>query len=282
MLGNQPPIEMCLVSPYDVTARVGTKRETTWYGYKVHLTETCDDETPHLITDVHTTHATEPDVTQTDMIHQSLARDQRLPAEHIVDAGYMSSTTLVRSRQHYAIDMIGPMRPDVSWQSRKSTGFDFSQFTVDWHTHTVMCPQGKTSWQWREGVGPNGKPHIQAHFRPIDCQPCPVRLQCTHSKKARQVTFPPQPEYLALQAARLRQTTPEFKERYARRAGVEGTLSQAVFALGMRRTRYRGLPKVHLQHVLTAAALNLMRVVDWLAGRPRAKTHRSPFAALVA
>lgn len=281
-LGNEPAIDQCIVSPYDLTARAGVKRETTWYGYKVHLTECCDEDSPHLITNVHTTHAAEPDVTRTPVIHQALAEHNRLPSEHIVDAGYMASTTLVTSRDDYRIDLLGPMRPDVSWQARSGTGYDFSQFTINWESHTVTCPQGKTSWRWHDGIGPNGKPHIQTQFRRVDCQACPARALCTRNKKARQVTFPPQRECQALQTARQRQETQDFKNRYASRAGVEGTLSQAVFALGMRRTRYRGLPKVHLQHVLTAAAMNLLRVLHWLAGQPRSTTQRSAFAVLVA
>lgn len=282
VVGNLPPVEQCLISPYDLTARAGTKRQTTWLGYKVHLTETCDEAQPHLITHVETTHATEPDVTQTEVIHQAFARDNRLPDEHIVDAGYMSSIQLVTSQDTYGINLLGPMRPDVSWQAHANQGFDFSHFTINWDDHTVTCPQGHTSWHWRKGIGPNGKPHIQTHFRRIDCQPCPTRTLCTRGKKGRQVTFPSQRECLALQAARQRQTTQQFKDRYAKRAGVEGTIAQAVFVLGMRRTRYRGLAKVHLQHVLTATAINLMRVVDWLDGKPRAQTPCSAFAALVA
>jgi transposase len=41
---------------------------------------------------------------------------------------------------------------------------------------------------------------------------------------------------------------------------VEGTISQAVRAFGLRRTRYIGLAKTHLQHVLTAIAFNLARL----------------------
>ena len=85
-----------------------------------------------------------------------------------------------------------------------------------------------------------------------------------------------------MQAAREREQTDEFKEAYKKRAGVEGTISQAVGVLGMRRTRYRGLGKVHLQHLLTAAAMNLMRVVDWLNGKKRATTRLSAFARLAA
>jgi transposase len=72
-----------------------------------------------------------------------------------------------------------------------------------------------------------------------------------------------------------------FKALYKSRAGVEGTISQAVFALGMRRTRYRGLRKTHLQHIATATAMNLQRLVDWLWEVPRSRTYQSPFARLL-
>lgn len=70
------------------------------------------------------------------------------------------------------------------------------------------------------------------------------------------------------------------RELYALRAGVEGTISQGVRALGLRRARYRGLARVHLQHVATAAAMNIDRVTNFLAGRPVERTRRSRFAAL--
>jgi hypothetical protein len=72
-----------------------------------------------------------------------------------------------------------------------------------------------------------------------------------------------------------------FKELYKRRAGIEGTMSQAAFALGMRRTRSRGIKKTHLHHIATATAINLQRCVDWLWEVPRSKTYKSPFARLV-
>ena len=67
---------------------------------------------------------------------------------------------------------------------------------------------------------------------------------------------------------------------YKRRAGVEGTLSQGVRAFDLRRTRYRGLDKAHLQHVAIAAAINVDRLVAWFDGQPRAQTRTSRFAAL--
>lgn len=97
-----------------------------------------------------------------------------------------------------------------------------------------------------------------------------------------QLTLHPQEQHLALESARQRQKTKEFQESYATRAGVEGTVSQAAFALDMRRTRYRGLAKTHLQHIATAVAINLRRYVDWSSDRPRSKTRISHFAALAA
>jgi IS5 family transposase len=82
--------------------------------------------------------------------------------------------------------------------------------------------------------------------------------------------------------ARSRLTTAEGRRLYARRAGIEGTISQGVRAFGLRRARYRGLAKTHLQHVATAAALNLGRLGTWLRAAPRATTRTSRFAALAA
>jgi transposase len=84
-----------------------------------------------------------------------------------------------------------------------------------------------------------------------------------------------QAEYEAIKAAREQHASPEGQQRYKRRAGVEGTISQGVRALGLRRTRYRGLTKTHLQNIAVAAALNIDRIVNWLNAVPRAKTRVS-------
>jgi transposase len=90
----------------------------------------------------------------------------------------------------------------------------------------------------------------------------------------------PQAQPEALQQARQYQTTPEFQARYRVRAGVEGTLAQGTGAFGLRRSRYIGQAKTHLQHLLTAVALNLARFVVWVQGVPLAPTRTSAFAAL--
>lgn len=77
-----------------------------------------------------------------------------------------------------------------------------------------------------------------------------------------------------------RETTQDFKILYAMRAGVEGTISQGVRTMGLRRSRYIGQERTHLQHVATAAAITIVRLIRWLGGVPHAKTRQSPFAQL--
>lgn len=81
---------------------------------------------------------------------------------------------------------------------------------------------------------------------------------------------------------RERMTSEEGRELYKVRAGVEGTISQAVRSSGLRQARYRGLNKVHLQHVATAAAVNVARLGAWWEGRLHAPTCISRFARLAA
>jgi len=113
-----PPSAVLIQSPHDPDARYSTKRDTHWVGYKAHLTETCDADTPSLITDVQTTLATTADVTMLPQVQEDLAWRDRLPAEHIVDAGYVDAERLVTSRDRYDVDVVGPAPGDQSWQAR--------------------------------------------------------------------------------------------------------------------------------------------------------------------
>ena len=278
---NFPPSALMIASPYDLEVRYSQKRSTEWRGYKVHLTETCEPDRPNLITHVETTLATEQDVTALGGIHDGLAERGLLPSEHLADGAYLSSDVLATSRERYGVEMVGPMRVDASWQALDEEAFDLAQFEIDWETEQVRCPMGQRSYKWSPSRGPRGKPTIQVNFSKRECAACQARPRCTRSKHGpRSLTLHPKSQHLALETARERQHTKEFKEQYKARAGVEGTISEAVFALGMRRTRYRGRAKTHLQHVATAAAINLKRALSWLSGEPKSGTYRSHFVRL--
>jgi len=274
-------------SPYDIDARFRSKHATRWTGYMIHLTETCDENMPRLVVNTDTTPANMHEAERTASIHDALAAGGLAPSEHLVDSAYVSAGHLVTARTHHGIDLVGPGRPNVSWQSRSGgDAFTLADFTVDWDRKVARCPEGKESGLWISSTKHRGQGSIiHVQFRAADCRACPSRARCTRARskyQGRVLAVMPQPEHEALAAARAREDTAEGKRLYAQRNGVEGTLSQAVRAFGLRQARYRGLTKTGLQGVATAAALNLDRIAAWFAGRPLAPTRTSRFAALAA
>ena len=276
-----PPATEGIESPYDADARYRHKRDTSWTGYMVHVSETCESTAPHLLTHIHTTAATVHEAQCTTPIQQALIEKEVPPREHFVDAAYVSAELLVHSRDEQGITLRGPTRPSQGWQMQVAGAYTIEQFTVDWERQQVCCPQGKWAASWHERVEQDGSPYIIASFSRQDCHACPARPLCTQAQQqGRRLRLPPQDQYEALTAARAWYAREEGSQSYKQRAGVEGTLSQGVRAFGLRRSRYWGLAKTHLQHVAIAAAINIDRIVAWLDERPRAKTRTSRFAAL--
>ncbi len=273
------PAEL-LASPYDPDARYSTKRSVEWVGYKVHFTETCDPATPHLIVNVETTPATTPDDHMVAVVHASLAARHRLPAEHLVDKGYTAAQVLLDGQRDYHVAIVGPVADDPSWQARAGEGFAKADFQVDWDRQVVTCPAGHQSSSWLPKTTVPGVV-VEARFSAKDCTPCPHRARCTRSKKEpRIIGLQARDQHEALQTTREVQTTEAFRRQYAARAGVESTHEQAIRRCGLRQCRYIGLAKTHLQHIVTAVAIDLIRVGEWLAGTPIAPTRCSRFAAL--
>lgn len=279
---NIPPAALRISSPYDSDARYAHKRSTTWMGYKVHVTETCEDELPHIITNVQTDDAVLNDNHALPQIHRQLAQRELLPNTHLVDAGYIDAQLLLESQREYGIDLVGPAQSNGRWQQVQGTGFDIGHFQIDWDGQTATCPQGKQSSSWRPGVDGRGNAVINVVFAKAQCSQCPSLSLCTTAKsKRRSINLRPRELHATLQTARQRAKTPAFKEEHKKRAGIEGTISQGVRAFGLRRSRYLGKAKTYLQHLATAAAINLERVADWLAGVARERTRRSAFARVM-
>jgi transposase len=264
-----------IVSPYDTDARRAQKRDTVWCGYKVHVTETCDAELPEVIVQVKTTLAPRPDVKETLGLQRDLEQRQLLPAEHLLDGGYLESEVLVK--QPPGLHLVGPVPADTSWQAHEGKGYDVAHFQIDWQGRTARCPQGQLSQSWRER--PEREGQIQVSFAAATCRACPVRTECTKGEH-RELQLQPQAQTEALQQQRAEQQTREFRQRYALRSGVEATISQAVRRLPMRQSRYGGIAKVQLQEVVTATALNCLRLYAFAQGVPRGITWVSHLARL--
>ena len=267
----------------EVAARYCTKRGTAWVGYKVHLTETCEDAQPPLITGVMTTPATTPDCAIGPRIQGALAARHLLPSLHLLDGGYVDAEWLVTAQTVHQVHVVGPPFGSYSHPRRAGQGYALSAFVIDWEAHQAHCPHGQTSRRWTPGRDVSGDAVVRIRVHAATCRACPVRQACPQAKEAlRPRTVRPQAYHEALQAARQRPETAECTAQYAQRAGMEGTQSQAIRRCGVRQCRYIGHAKTRLQHRLTAPALNWVRVAAWLEDIPRATTRRSAFATRAA
>ena len=146
---------------------------------------------------------------QTQPIHQALATKVLLPSEHIVDAGYVDGNLLITSHKKHGVELIGPVRPNVSWQAKISGGYDISQFSVNWKTRKVICPQGKKSINWCPSFDAWGNAVINVKFSRTACRLCPERALCTHAKTA--------PRHLTLRSL-VRTSSPPSNPTTARNA----------------------------------------------------------------
>lgn len=297
-----PPAHLRLGSPYDTDARWGGKKvgdqDVYWWGYKVHVSETCDDprlqaadedsgmpaapavEELHVITNVATTHGGVIDNTMTGPIHDALAAKGLTPARHYLDAGYPSAAHLVTARREHGITIVAPMRADISAQARSGAGFARTDFHIDFQARTATCPRGATSTTWTECVQ-KGTDKIVITFAPADCRPCPSRTDCTRSaRQRRQITIGTRETHTAQLAARAAEADTDWQQDYKRRAGIEGTINQIGDIAGIRRARYRGLAKTHADHIAAATAINLIRWHAWAHNRLQGRTRTSHLTRL--
>jgi hypothetical protein len=227
------------------------------------------DTRPDIITNVSTTDATVPDAKMTAPIHDALAAKGLLPGEHYVDSGYPSAALVVDSLRKYRIVLVSPLLADHSRQAKAAAGYDRASFTIDFGNQQATCPQGQSS-SWWSPASQRGT----AAIRPRSVHP----LDLTALRP--QLTVPPAEVHQAQLSARAAQNTKDWQARYAIRAGVEGTIRQGVAACGMRRARYRGLPKTRLEHVYSAVALNLIRLDAHWNDHPLDRTRTSHLARL--
>jgi transposase len=273
--GSIPPPALRLHSPYAPQVRYASKREIHWLGYKVHLSETCEADSPRLITQVHTSFATVPDVKATEPIQQSLIARHLAPAQHFVDGGYVSGDVAIASQLERGIELCGPLRVDASWQGLAGQGFAVADFQLDWDKQVAVCPKGHKSAKWESKTTGQGVAWVQVSFDRSVCQACEGQAFCTKQKQSgRLLQLRPREQHQVLEQARIKQAQSDYQVLLNQRAGIEATLSQAVRAFELRRTRYFGLDKTHLQHLLTAVGLNLWE------GRSPITKRLSPLAKL--
>jgi transposase len=277
------PAAALIASPYDVEARYGTKRGSAWVGYNVHLTETCEDDQPPLITGVMTTPATTPDGVMGPLIQDDWAARHLLPRMHLLDGGSVDAELLVTAQTVHQVDVVGPPFGSYSHQRRAGQGDDLSAFVIDWEAQQARGPPGQTRIRWTPGRDVSGDPVGRMRCQAATWRAGPVRQACPRANHApRPRTVRPQAHHEAIHAARQRPETVACTAHDARWAGLEGPHTQASRRWGLRPWRAIGHARTPGQPILTATALTLVRVAAWVEDTPRATTRRSVLATLAA
>jgi transposase len=293
-----PPGHARIASPYDADASWGAKRDLLWLGYKLHISETCQDAPdcgcgpgprtpacrhdtlPNLVTHVATTSAAVADADMTIPVTAALAAKGLPPARHYLDSGYASAAAVLEAARQFGVTLVTPLPADTSRQARQAGGYDRSAFTIDYDARTATCPQGHASRYWNN-ASTRGRRVVLVQFDAADCRPCPARAQCTTALRGgRGLTLLPREQHELQAAARAAQPGKDWQDDYKRRAGIEATISQAVTVTGCRRARYRSLAKTRLEHAYSAVALNLWRLHAYWNDTPIDRTRTTHLARL--
>ena len=237
-------------SSYDLDAHLARKRSTHWIGYKVPLTESCGEDQPHLITHVKGVAGPVAGGDMAPDIHQALSDKDLLPKGHLLGTGYIDAKLLAQSKQDHRIDLVGPTRPDYKWQARAEKGLDAGSFDINWERKVSTCPGGRTIISWTPAMYKYSNETLKIKFSVRDCKLRLSRLRCTLVSR-RTINVRRQDHHMALEAVRAREKSAEFALEYAQRAGIEGTISQGVRSMKLRRARYVGLAKTRLEHIFS-------------------------------
>jgi hypothetical protein len=272
---------MEILTPHDPEARYSQKVTAAgrrdWIGYRDHQTKTCDEMSPNVIVQVVTRPAPQQDIDALDDIHRQLTRQGFQPIEHVVDGGYVTPDSIHQAAMTWNIPVLGPVREDPHAAQRP--GFTKEDFHIDWDNRTLTCPNGITSPPWKRlsatdtpdcpSSSPQGMPGMRG----------PPEVHRQRRWQGRHILLLPEPQQKIQSKARKDRKTSSWQRRYAIRAGCEATVSETVHAHGLRHCRCRGLAKTHVQHVLTAAGTNIVRLSECFppgttpASPPRPPSH---------
>ncbi|MFI9630362.1 transposase [Streptomyces sp. NPDC052042] len=164
------------------------------------------------------------------------------PGEHYLDAGYPSAD-LIHDAAARGITMVTLALRDHSPQAKADAGFQKSAFRIDWKARQVRCPQGRTSTGWFP-ARQHGRDAIVVQFARADCHACPAQDKCTTSARGTRIlSLRPRELHETLTGARAEQASKTWKTKYALRAGIEGTINQALDVTGLRRPATAACPR---------------------------------------
>jgi hypothetical protein len=265
-----------LQSPHDVDVTYSGHKGK---GYEVQIAETTDKRNEvEIITHVDVTSSSGSDASQTIPVLESLAEREIKPNELVADTTYGSvenglaaarmGTELVAPVAGSApVDNVDKSQPPKPASMRPLSPADFK---VDPCGQPAVCPAGQIAI--RQSAVNGNENRIELHFARSGCERCPFFQQCPARLCRDQETYSIKVDLAkaTLEKRRAEQATPQFKERYACRAGIEATNSELKRGHGLGRLRVRGRVRVRLAVYLKAIACNLKRMIRALLLRARA------------
>lgn len=270
----QPKTKQALSSdrvqnPHDPDATYASKgsgeKKKEHVGYKVQVAETVTEAvlapgepTSNFLVGIVTHAARESDeegARKMEAEQQAMGLDK--PPVQYVDGAYISTQEL-RAAAAEGRELIGPAPGPAN---NNDGHFTSDTFQVAVEQRQATCPAGQLNTQCsRLEEKATGKVSYRFEWDTATCTACPLRSQCiqaTHKHRSLVVSE----HHTILQTRRQEQKTEAFQQRMKHRNAIEGTQSELVRAHGLRRARYRGLPKVRLQNYWAGAACNVKR---WL------------------
>lgn len=249
----------CVQNPSDLDATYDGKKGQ---GYQAQFSETCSDENVvQLIVSALPQTAVESDANALEPVLEDLQKRDMLPEEMLADTSYGSDDNVQRAAA-LGVEVVSPVSGPTTTPEQDANGeviakLTIDDFAVDERTGKVeACPAGRVPLQM---VRDEATSTTTIHMSPEDCGTCPFRAQCpvTEGKSSCKVSYTDKQQ--RLEGRRREQETDVFRERYAKRSGLESTNSGVKRRLGLGQLRVRGRRAVQHAIYLKVAGWNLLR-----------------------
>lgn len=224
-------------------------------GYQVQILETYSREAPEgsapkleLITHVQVEPAHKSDAHALIPALEAVAEKDLAPKEVLVDSLYGSDENCEAAKA-MGVEVVSPVKRSSGDKVLLLAEFEFAE-----SGKVVQCPEGQQPVK----VKCRGDRYTAA-FEVEGCQNCPRREKCPILPGKRHFYLRYDRKAVRLAERRAREQTPEFRDRYRYRAGVEGTISAYEARTGVKQLRVRGLEAVRFCATLKATGVNIFR-----------------------
>lgn len=221
-------------------------------GYQVQLAETCDEANPvQLITAALPQTAADADAESYEAVQEDLARRGIKPETMLADAAYGSDAN-VQAAQAAGVELVSP----VNASTRDDDKLHPDDFVIDPRTEEVKaCPAGHKPL---DSTFDPESGQTRTHFDPVCCASCPHQARCPVTGRRRRTYRHTPGERRRAQRYRA-EHEPAFRQTYAKRAGIEGTIGRIKRGTGLDRLRVRGQPSVFQAIHLKLAGWNILQ-----------------------